>query len=294
MRAVEANYVRPGGFVATLILRGEPPPVRLRSMKRFGLIFLLCFAAPGRGEDVWLQPERFSAMPGKAIWLSLTTAESFNGFERAIGLERVRRARARVADEPVSVIDPVAGPKALALSMVPPRPGVAVVAIELLPRMREIADVKIERTLRALHASDALRAMWDEVPAPRRWREVCVETATTFVRIGEPVTDDKSWSAPLGLPLEIVPQRNPTTLRVGDELRVCVMRAGEPYAGCVLTFVSEGEAHEHVVVTDGSGFATAPLDLAGLWLVRGAELSRSASPDRIWDSHFTTMLVQVN
>ena len=41
----------------------------------------------------------------------------------------------------------------------------------------------------------------------------------TFVRVGESGAD-RSWEQPVGIALEIVPAKDPTALRAGDELTV--------------------------------------------------------------------------
>jgi hypothetical protein len=163
----------------------------------------------------------------------------------------------------------------------------------LKPRLLELEPGKIEPYLREIHASESLRAAWAALPEPKRWRETYVKHAKTFVRIGEPAAGDRSWAQPLGLGLEVVPERDPTALGVGDTFAVRVLHAGEPLAGFVVGFVSAGETREHVVVTDGEGRAAAPLDVPGLWLVHGTFLRRATAAEREWDSDFTTLVVDV-
>jgi uncharacterized GH25 family protein len=110
----------------------------------------------------------------------------------------------------------------------------------------------------------------------------------------EPAAEERAWAEPLGLALEIVPERDPTTLRVGDALPVRVLRGGQPLAGFALGYVSSGETREHVAVTDAEGRATAMLDVRGTWLVHGTDLRRAVGAiDREWESDFTTMVVAV-
>jgi uncharacterized GH25 family protein len=151
----------------------------------------------------------------------------------------------------------------------------------------------VERHLRSLHAGEALRTEWQTLPQPRRWRENRVLIGKTFVRVGEPAAEDRSWSELLGLPLEIVPENDPTALRAGAELTVRLVQSGKPLAGAVLTFRSQTEGQERVVVTNDEGRATARLDTAGWWSVNGLELRRAAAADRTWESESTTIFVSV-
>lgn len=264
----------------------------MKSVVKFFCLSLVSGAAASAA-DIWLQPERFAATPGATLALELTSADGFNGPDTALNPERVATVRSRLAGEAVALAAPVAGEKALRFSATLPRPGVAVLGVELKPRERELEAEKIERYFRELHADDALRAVWAAVPEPRRWREHQVNTAKSFVRVGEPAADDRAWAEPLGFRLELVPERDPTALRAGDELPVRVLRGGAPLAGFTLTFVSAGETREHVTVTDDDGRARAALEVPGAWLVRGVELRRAVARELEWESDGTAMVVEV-
>lgn len=250
------------------------------------------FVGGVQARDTWIEPERPAVAPG-ATTLWLTSADAFDVADIAEPSEDVGRTLARLASAPVSMVASTATDKALPFSVTLPRAGVAGLAVELKARRRELEPDQIEPYLREIHADDDLRAVWAAVKEPRRWREDSVRHAKTFVRAGEPAADDRSWAEPLGLALEIVPERDPTELRAGEVFPVRVLRAGTPLAGFTIAFVSAGETHEHVVVTDGLGRASAPLGLAGRWLLRGTDLRRTAGEDREWVSDVTTLLVNV-
>ena len=248
----------------------------------------------GQAHDTWLQPERFAATPGATLMLDLTSADGFVGFETAIKPERVARTVGRMGAVELKFGVVVSAERTLRFPVTVTRPGGAVVGVELTSRLLELEPGKIETYFREIHASDELREVWAAVPAPRRWRENYAKHTKTFVRVGEPAAEDRAWAEPLGLVLEIVPERDPTMLREGDALPVRVLRGGQPLAGFVLGYVSSGETREHVAVTDAEGRATARLDAKGAWLVHGTDLRRvTGADDREWESDFTTMVVEV-
>jgi hypothetical protein len=250
----------------------------------------LAFVA--RAHDTWLQPERFAATPGALLELGLTSGDGFNGPDTAIKPDRIALVRGRLAGEAIALPSPTEGGKTLTFSATLPRPGVAVIGVELKPRVLELAADKIEPYFREIHAGDVLRARWAAIPEPRQWRESYVKSAKTFVRVGEPAAGERAWAEPLGLRLEVMPERDPTALREGDELPVRVLRGGVPLAGFTIAFVSAGETREHVVVTDDEGRARATLDARGAWLVHGTDLRRSTAAELEWESDFTTMVVE--
>lgn len=258
--------------------------------------FLVCVALASlalRAHDTWLQPERFAVTPGATLVFDLTSSDGFVGFQMPIAPERVGRMLARLGGADLKPGALAAAEKTLRFPVTVGRPGVMVMGIELKARLLELETDKIETYLREIHASDELREAWAAVPAPRRWRESYAKHAKTFVRVGEPAVEERAWAEPLGLALEIVPERDPTALKEGDALPVRVLRGGKPLAGFALGYVSAGETREHVAVTDADGRATATLDARGGWLVHGTDLRRVTAPDREWESDFTTMVVEV-
>jgi hypothetical protein len=94
--------------------------------------------------------------------------------------------------------------------------------------------------------------------------------------------------------LDVVTERDPTALRENDELPVRVFRDGVPAAGIVLAFVSRGETREHIVLSDESGRASAPLDCRGPWLVQATELRRARSVDHEWESAAVSIALAVD
>ncbi len=259
-------------------------------MRRIFLLGLCALTA--RAHDTWLQPAKFSVPVGATVLLEMTSADGFKGPETAIKPERIKFAGGRVAGEGVKLGAPVAGEKTMQLPVTLPNAGIAVIGVELKPRLLDLAADKIELYFTEIHAGAALRALWAAVPEPRKWRELYVKNTKTFVRVGEPAAHDRSWAEPLPQSLEIIPERDPTTLRVGDDLSVRVLLHGKPLAGFNVGYVSAGEKNEHVAVTDAQGRAHALLDATGAWLIHGTDLRRVVHPEREWESDFTTMVVE--
>lgn len=248
---------------------------------------------PSWAHDTWLMPERFAATPGATLKFDLISAAGFTGPESAIKPDRVERALYRLGSELTDL--GVAGPteKTLVFTATFARPGVAVVAVDLKPKLLELSPDKIEIYFREIYAGEAVRATWKAISEPRRWRERYSKHTKTFVRIGEPGAEENGWAQPMGAALEIIPERNPSILRVGDVLSVRVLKDGVPVAGFALGFVAAGEIREHVIFTDSEGRAQATLDAPGAWLIHGTDLRHVVSDELEWESDFVTMTIDV-
>src|SRR5207344_3255729 len=108
----------------------------------------------------------------------------------------------------------------------------------LAPRTIELTPKQVEEYLAEIGASDLVRQRWLATPA-KRWREMYSKHAKTFVRVGDTGTD-RSWSEPVGMYLEIVPQSDPTKIVAGGELSVQVLREGGTIPGFAIAVSRDG------------------------------------------------------
>ena len=170
--------------------------------------------------------------------------------------------------------------------------------IELQPTTLVLEPRLIDEYLGEIDASDAIRATWKSLGDKQKWTESYTKHAMTFVRIAPAKTDsawiaDKSWTRPLGLALEIVPERDPTALRAGDTLVVRVLRRGVPVAGFSVGAIREGRSKATFFHTDAAGRAAVIVDADGRWLLNGTSLRRSTTGATVWESDFVTATVHV-
>ena len=122
---------------------------------------------------------------------------------------------------------------------------------------------------------------------PQRWRELYTKHQKTFVRVGSPPADDRSWGEPVGVALEIVPESDPTMVRAGGQFAVRVLKNGKPFSGFALKAAAAGEANGE---TEGRARFTIPN--GGPWLLRGTDVRKSSRAEADWESDFTTLTFQ--
>jgi hypothetical protein len=99
----------------------------------------------------------------------------------------------------------------------------------------------------------------------------------------------------VGLPLEIVPLRNPFALRVGDTLRVRVLFRDKPLAGAMLGWdvPGEGSLPLGTVRTDSKGEALVPISQTGLTTIRLTHMIRPNETEYEWESFWTTLTFRI-
>ena len=253
---------------------------------------LLVAAGSALAHDTWLLPSNLRVPVGQAVTLSLTSGMIFPVDDFVIQPSRVKRADVELAGKTTALGAGRSAARALRYTWTPAQEGVAALAVELAPKTLTLTPDKIAEYLEEIDASPAVRTTWAQMPAPKRWRESYVKHASTFIRVGHPSTDS-SWARPLGLGLEIVPERDPTMLVSGDTLPVHVLRGGRPLAGFVIGARRAGATKATFFPTDAAGRARIVLPSPGLWLLAGTDLRRTSKPNLEWESDFTTMTLAV-
>jgi len=259
--------------------------------------FWLALATCGRlfggpTEIVWLRPETQRATPGAAISFELLASADFAGnLQPAFSAARVEAVRGTLAGQPLALGAWQQDARALRSLAIVSRPGVAILEVVLKPEARSVSRGDVDTYLNALHASDEIRAAWDEITPPNPWQEVHAVAAKAYVRVGIPPADDHDWREARVHGLDLTPVTDPTSANVNETFAVHVTRDGKAVSGVVVEFLSEGETREHVVLSGGDGTATARLNQPGRWLIRCFDVEQVHASNHDWETAVVALLI---
>jgi len=252
-------------------------------------------AWPAAAHDTWLQPRRVSVLPGTIAQIDLTSGDKFASFDTGINADRIEVARARLNGKTIDIAQRAPEKKSLELRVALSDPGVATLWLSLTPKSLELNQKQVRHYLEEIDAPALLAQAWYAGKGSKGlkpWREIYTKYTKTFVRVGRPKAD-RSWSQPVGMALEIVPEKDPTALHAGDEFPVRVLKNGAPLPDFSLGIVREGKTNRAFKKTDAAGRAVFKLGRDGKWLLRGTELRSSSKPATDWESDFTTLSFEV-
>ncbi len=245
-------------------------------------------ASSALAHDTWLLPARFAVSPGADVTMDLTSAERFPQAQTAVKADRIARSGMRIGERRVPLRAGSAGETSLRIEGRAPSEGIAAAWLELHPRTLSLTDALVEEYLREIGMWDTAGAQW-QASGRRPWKETYVKCAKAFVRVGDGAADG-SWSQPVGLALEIVPESDPTRVAAGGSLTVRLLRQGSPLAGQPVAAQPAG-GDAVLGRTDAEGRVRFVLDREGAWLVKATALRRLESGD--WASEFSTVTLAV-
>jgi uncharacterized GH25 family protein len=250
---------------------------------------LACLVSPAFAHDTWLLPADFTVPPGATVSADMTSAMAFPRGETAIKPGRIARSGLRLAGRTSALRPGPATATALRLRAAVPAAGVAALWVELHPRTLDLEDALVEEYLREIGAWETAGAEW-RAAGRQPWRETYVKCTKSFVRVGDAAgASPLSWSEPVGLALELVPEVDPTAVGAGSKLAVRLLRGGAAMAGQPV--VAEAAGGKPVLAqTDKDGRASFVLDREGPWLIKSTALRRKGD-SAAWESEFTTLTV---
>ena len=255
------------------------------------LMFAIALPTAAHAHDTWLIPDRFNVTPKSTVTLDMTSGMEFPKLDVGPKPERVESAKCRLAGKTFDITNKAAAPNSLQFKTELPDAGVATLWVKLPARAIELKPEEVQHYLDEVDAPESLRKQWTEMK-PQRWKEFYTKHQKTFVRVGDP-TSDRSWAEPVETFLELVPEKDPTTLKAGDDFPVRVLKDSKPFGGFSLNAVSAGETKGETRKTDSDGRATFRLGKEGRWLFRGTDIRKSNQPETDWESDFTTLTLEV-
>lgn len=254
-------------------------------MTRLTPLLVVLAAAPAGAHDTWLAPARTAAPPG-TLEFHLTSGGGFPDLESAVAAARLARSGLRLAGRSGPLEPAGESAAALLLRARVEGAGCATAWVETHPRTLELTPAELAHYLEEVGAGDSIGVEWKK-SGLAAWRESYVKLAKALVRVGKG-PDDRSWGEPVGLELEIVPERDPTLLRPGQPLSLRLWFRGQPLEGLAVGAETRGRSLP-LLKTDAAGRVAFAIDAAGPWLIRATRLERAARPDADWRSWFATL-----
>jgi uncharacterized GH25 family protein len=239
--------------------------------------------------DTWLLPAKFKVPATGEIVAEGTSAMHFPKPEVAMHADRIARSGLRLAGKTTALETGDATAAVLRFRARPAESGIAVLWVESRPRTLDLKHAEVEEYLKEIGAWDTAGTEWNRA-GRKPWRETYVKFSKSHVSVGTPASD-RSWSEPVGLGLEIVPETDPTALHVGDEVRLRILRNSTPLAEQAVGAQAAGRETE-LNRADASGRVTLRADRAGPWLVKVTSI-RPAAREGEWESQFATLTFEV-
>jgi uncharacterized GH25 family protein len=256
--------------------------------RTFALAGTLTLAAPAlRAHDFWIEPSTFTPELGQRVAVRLRVGDDFPGGR----VPRMARFLERFFVLGPDSEEEVAGVEGVdpAGYVTPGAPGLHVLVYDSRPDALTLSGQGFEKHLaeQGLERISALRRERGETGVQAR--ELFSRCAKALVAVGEET--GKGYDQQVGLPLELIPEKNPFLLAPGEDLPLLVLYQGEPVAGVWIQARNPRRPEESVSGrTDAQGRVRLRLASGGFWLVKAVHMvpaPQGAGAD--WESFWASL-----
>jgi uncharacterized GH25 family protein len=248
---------------------------------------LIQTALPAMAHEFWLDPSTYHPKVGAPVAISIRVGQFFKGNSYPFIREEFHRfvavdARGETPVKGVDGDDP-------AVTMTFPRPGLVVLAHYSTQEtlVFETWD-KFEAYLK-LEGLDHIADLHRRQGKPlSKITEVYSRCAKLLLDVGSGGGEDRA----VGMPLELVAERNPYRLGAGEKLPVRLLYQGKPIAGVQITAISKADpTKRHNFRTDAAGRAEIAVPAAGPWLLNAVHMIAPAAGEK---AHWSSLWASLN
>lgn len=264
--------------------------MRLPRIFNLALLLALLGAASLRAHDFWIEPSTFRPAPGQRVTVRLRVADHFPGDPFPRNSARIERFAvlgdgAEAAIQGAEGVDPAGYMVAT--------PGLKILIYDSNHASVELAAEKFEHHLaeQGLEKISELRRKNGRSASPGR--EIYSRCAKALVAVGN--GPGEGYDRRAGLPLELVPEKNPFLLKPGEELSLRLLYQGKPLAGAWVQARNPRRAEESVSGrTDQQGRLRLRLASGGFWLVKAVHMvpaPKESGAD--WESFWASLTFEI-
>jgi uncharacterized GH25 family protein len=252
-----------------------------------GAVLLVLICAPLLAHDMWIEPATFSPQPGQIVSVKLRVGQDLLGdpLPRDSSLinqfvvedpEGRKQVYGRDGSDPAGFLRVAV-------------PGLLVVGYRSNPSAVELPPEKFNQYLKdeGLDLIAAIRARRNETGA--KAHELFSRCAKSLVLSGSPAPAEGDRR--LGFTLELVAEKNPYTLRAGEDLPFRLTYENRPLAGALVIAMNRLNPSEKLSArTDTNGRVRFKLHPGGMWLIKSVHMIPApAGSNAEWSSFWASL-----
>lgn len=268
-------------------------------MKKLITIFMLglIFAVQIVAHDLYLKTENYFAQPESTVKFEAINGD-FNESVAPFGVARFSEASLLFSTDKIirfKVEDLIKGDKSSFINLPTDSAGTYIFGLSTTERELSFTAKDFNNTLKDEKIPDALAERERLGEMEKDAKGMYSRHAKAIFQVGDNLTDD--YKRILGYAAEIVPQKNPYSLKVGNTLEVLCLMNGKPVANQTVfagRIGADGKLMlEPNVRTNKKGIAKIKLNGAGKWFVRFAGFVRVTGKTYDHESAWATLSFEI-
>ena len=247
------------------------------------------------GHDLFLKLDSYFLVPSAKAKVQMLNG-TFQSSDGIVRRDRMQDVSFIAPDTEVSAVKSISWldlQKTTTMEIQTGRPGTYVVGISTKPREIDLKAADFNDYLKHDGIPDILAKRAKDGELGKDIRERYSKHVRAIFQVGTALTEEYSTS--LHYPVEIIPQSNPYSLKVGQTLPVLCTLDGNPLVNQFVIAGWEsvdGKLHSLDMRTDAKGITRFKLMAAGKWYVKIIHMAASNEPGINYESKWATVTFQ--
>jgi uncharacterized GH25 family protein len=249
---------------------------------------LLTFIGSAAAHNTFIMPEKFRVAGGDTVKIGFHSADGFPESTQLI--RRLQDAVLHTAEGPIVIKTGEEG-KRLAGSVIVPRTGYFLVTAVNGAATTEMKPDSFLSYLKEEGLTHVIQARTERGEAANPAKERYTMYAKSILLAGAP---NDAYKRVAGHAIEIVPEKDPSSLKAGEPLPVRVLLRGAPARNLEIRALSTTPGAKEQVAgkTDANGRVNVPV-MSGQWRIRTIHMDRSSKSDVEWESLWATLTLEI-
>jgi hypothetical protein len=262
--------------------------MRLTRLTSIAAGIILAAAGTAAAHYTFILPEKFRVSPGDALIVGFHASD---GFPESTQLpKRLESATLHTAKKSVAL--PAFREDGLRqVSTISPSPGYSILTAINPARTGDMKPESFTDYLKEESLTDVIAEREKRGETGKPGRERYSMYLKSIVLAGAP---NDGYKHVVGLPIEIVPEKDPSKLKAGESLPVRVLFKGAPAKNLqVFAASSSAPSNKNIGKTDAKGRIAVPVT-PGRWRLHTILMERVTTPDADWESFWATLTFEVS
>jgi uncharacterized GH25 family protein len=251
------------------------------------LVLTVLGAANLAAHYTYIVPQQFRVASGDTVVIGFHSGDGFP--ESTAILKRIQEPAIHTPQGRLPIVGFKEDGKRLAAAINVAHTGHVIVTAVNATAIEDMKPAEFEQYLTEEGLGHIVAARKERGEVEKPGKERYTMYAKTILLSGAP---GDGYRIPVGLPLEIVPEKDPYSLRSGEALPVRVLLRGAPAPNLEVRATSVAGKPVVVGTTDAQGRVTVPVS-TGPWRLHTIHMERAVG-DVDWESLWTTLTFEVS
>lgn len=250
---------------------------------------LVCITAV-KAQEFWLQPDKFIFRPGENLMLNFNAGENFMGRTWNIGRQAITRLERHQLGSKVNLSVLVGDGDKTPVSVPLKEEGTHLILMESNNSFLERDSDSFAEFLKSEGQDEALAMREKSNTTTNPGKEFYSCHTKLLVQVGNKMDD--TFRKADGFPIEIIPERNPYTLKKGDPLRFTILYQGKPMFGARVKVWNRFDNRTTLqnIYTEKNGVIETRISNPGPWMVTIVKVVPSKQAGAEWQSYRVSLV----